>query len=112
MAEYVQVVTTVQRREDAQRLARELVQRRLAGCAQVLGPIESVYHWQGRIETAEEWQVLFKTRRDLYPALDAALGELHPYDVPEILAVPVVEASPAYLDWLEQSLLDQSDGSQ
>ena len=101
MSEYIQVVTTVERREDAERIARELVQRRLAACVQVVGPIASTYRWRGKIETAQEWQCWAKSRRNLYDEIERSIRELHPYEVPEILAVPVLAGSADYLAWLD-----------
>ncbi len=99
--EAIQVFTTTASKDDAQRIARALVEAQLAACVQVLGPITSTYRWEGAVETSEEWLVLVKTRRDLYSELEQAIRGLHPYDVPEILAVPIVAANPAYLAWLE-----------
>lgn len=104
MTETIQVVTTVDSQQDAQRIANVLVERRLAGCVQVVGPITSTYRWEDAIETDEEWLCLIKTSATHYPALERELEEIHPYDVPEILAVPVVQGSPAYLDWLAEAL--------
>lgn len=98
--EYCQVVTTAGSREAADRLADAVVTARLAACAQVTGPIRSTYWWQGRIETAEEWQVVFKTTADRYPTLETHVRDHHPYDVPEILCLPVVAGNPDYLEWL------------
>jgi len=101
MPDYVQVITTTELREDADRIAQALVGERLAACVQVLGPITSTYRWKGQIETAEEWQCWIKTRRELYDQLEQAIRRLHPYEVPEILAVPVLAGSPPYLAWLD-----------
>ncbi len=94
------VLTTTGNREDAERIARSLVERRLAACAQVVGPIRSIYRWQGEIETAEEWQLWAKTQRGLYERVEQAIRSAHPYEVPEILALPVAAGSAAYLEWL------------
>ena len=102
MIEVIQVVTTVARREEADRIARELIDQRLAACVQVLGPITSTYRWQGKIETSEEWQCWAKSRRDMYDRIEAAIRGLHPYEVPEILAIPVIAGNVAYLAWLEE----------
>lgn len=104
MTRYIQVVTTVASQDDARRLARELVAERLAACVQIAGPIESVYWWQGTIDTAAEWRCTLKSRADLYPQLAAAIGRLHSYETPEILSLPVLDGSPAYLAWLEREL--------
>lgn len=98
--EYCQVLTTVDSPEAAARLARGAVEARLAACGQVSGPITSTYWWQNAIETAEEWQILFKTTMAAYPALEEHIRAHHGYDVPEILCTPIVAGNPAYLDWL------------
>ena len=109
MVEVVQVVTTASTREEADRLAAELVARRLAGCVQVIGPISSTYHWQGRIETSQEWLCVAKSMRSHYPRLAAAIRELHSYEVPEILAFPAIEGAADYVQWLQSELAGPSD---
>ncbi len=101
MTDAIQVITTLANREEAQRLAHALVERRLAACVQVLGPVTSTYRWQGQVETAEEFICFIKTQFSHYAPLEAAIRELHPYDVPEILALPIVAGHQAYLDWLQ-----------
>ena len=105
MADYIQVITTVQRREDAERIARELVERKLAACVQVAGPIASTYRWRGKIETAQEWQCAAKSRRELFGEIERAIRALHPYEVPEILALPVLDGGADYLAWLDCEVL-------
>ncbi|SDR32506.1 divalent-cation tolerance protein CutA [Thermostaphylospora chromogena] len=100
VAEYVQVLTTVERAEDAASLARSLIEARLAACAQIVGPIRSVYRWQGRIEDAQEWQLLVKTTADLFPDVEAHIRENHDYETPEIIATPIVAGSASYLAWI------------
>ncbi len=104
MSKHLQVVTTVDTEEKAQEIARALVERRLAACAQVLGPITSTYWWQGQVETAQEWLCILKTREELYEELEQTLRSIHPYEVPEILATPVAAGNPAYLAWLDETL--------
>jgi len=104
MIEPVEVVTTTETQEAAQRIARALVESRLAACVQIRGPIESIYRWKGKIETAEEWQCVAKTRRGLFVQLEQAIARLHTYEVPEILAVLIVEASRPYAEWLDQQV--------
>jgi periplasmic divalent cation tolerance protein len=99
--EFIQVVTTTPKKEDAQRISDYVVRGRLAACVQVIGPVASTYWWRDNVESAEEWLCLIKSRRDVYQQLEAAIREIHPYEVPEILAVPVVEGSRSYLDWLD-----------
>jgi periplasmic divalent cation tolerance protein len=97
----LQIITTTGTIDDARRIAAALVERRLAACVQVVGPIESIYHWQGKVEAAQEWQCWIKTRGDLYASVEQAIRELHPYELPEILTIPA-EASKPYLDWLRR----------
>jgi periplasmic divalent cation tolerance protein len=105
MADYIQVVTTTQRKEDAQTIARALVEQRLAACVQVLGPITSTYRWEGQIVTGQEWQCWAKSRRGLYERIEEAIRRLHPYEVPEILAVEVFAGSRGYLAWLDKEVI-------
>lgn len=104
MNDAIQIVTTFPTRETAEAAAHELVERRLAACAQVGGPITSVYRWQGAIESAEEFTLTLKTRRDLFDLAAAVIGALHSYEVPEILAFDVVAGSEAYLRWIDESV--------
>lgn len=104
MREYVQVVTTTASKTDAEKIADTLVERRLAGCVQIFGPITSTYRWQGKIERAEEWLCLIKTYRDLYQDIESTICCIHPYRVPEILVIPVIEGSKGYLSWLDSEL--------
>lgn len=106
MTEAIQVVTTTGSKEEAEKIAGELVARRLAACVQVSGPITSTYHWEGKLETSQEWLCVAKTLRSCYRELEAAIRELHSYDVPEILAFDVVAGSRDYLDWLAGELPD------
>ncbi|MDD2672711.1 MAG: divalent-cation tolerance protein CutA [Syntrophales bacterium] len=103
--DYIQVSTTTESREDAGRIAAALVERGLAGCVQVIGPIASTYRWQGKIETATEWLCLIKTSKDAYDRVEKSIRELHPYEVPEIIAVPLTQGSRNYLAWLGEQIL-------
>jgi periplasmic divalent cation tolerance protein len=94
------VVSNLPDRASAEKLARLLVEARLAACVNVLSPARSVYRWKGKIEDAEEHPVLIKTTRERYAALEAAIRKNHPYELPEIIALPVAAGLPAYLDWV------------
>jgi periplasmic divalent cation tolerance protein len=109
MTEFIQITTTTGARHDAERIAAELVSRRLAGCVQVMGPIQSTYRWEGDIENSEEWLCMAKTGRDQLSAIQRVLDELHGYEVPELIATPIVGGSEKYLKWLKDQL-DQSAG--
>ena len=104
MTDYIQVVTTTERKEDAESIARSLVERRLAACVQVAGPITSTYRWEGKIETSQEWQCWAKSRRQRYEEIEEAIRRLHPYKVPEILALPILAGSHSYLTWLDEEV--------
>lgn len=105
MTDYIQVITTTEKREDIQKVAKEVVKKRLAACAQVIGPITSTYWWEKDIEEAEEWLLIIKTHRDLYRTLENAIKEIHPYKVPEIMALPVVDGNQDYLNWLDKEIV-------
>lgn len=100
MTNFIQVLTTVSSKDEAQKIATSAVGKRLAACGQVIGPISSTYWWQGAIETAEEWLCLLKTREDLYPDLEQDIRANHAYDVPEIIVMPVVAGNASYLSWI------------
>jgi periplasmic divalent cation tolerance protein len=101
MGQAIQVATTTANKADAERLARALVEQRLAACVQISGPITSCYRWQETIETASEWLCTIKTTDAVYRQVETVIRQLHTYDEPEIVAVPIVAGSPGYLRWLE-----------
>jgi periplasmic divalent cation tolerance protein len=104
MTDFIQILTTVEKREDAEKIAQALVERRLAACVQIVGPITSIYRWRKKIERGEEFQCWIKTRAGLYPQVEAAVRQLHSYEVPEILAVPILDGGQDYLAWLGTSV--------
>jgi periplasmic divalent cation tolerance protein len=103
MNRYLQVFTTIDDAQAAERIARALVEARLAACVQIAGPIASVYRWKGKVEQAREWLCIIKSREALYRKIEAEIKRLHPYDVPEIIAIPICKASGDYICWLEQA---------
>jgi periplasmic divalent cation tolerance protein len=100
MPEALVVLTTLPDRAAALQLGQELIARRLAACVNVLAECTSVYRWEGKVENASEVPVLIKTRAALYPEVEAAISELHPYELPEIIAVSVGCGLADYLDWV------------
>jgi periplasmic divalent cation tolerance protein len=103
LAEYGIVLVTVDTQESAQEIAQALVGDDLAACVN-LYPIHSVYTWEGKVEQAAEWQLVIKTDLALFAKIETALGMLHSYDVPEILAIPIQQGSEPYMTWLAQSM--------
>lgn len=100
MSEYLQVLTAAGSEEEAEAISRALVERRLAACVQILGPVASRYRWQGAVEEAREWLCLAKTEAARYAELEAAIRELHSYEEPEIVATEIVAGSAGYLAWI------------
>ncbi|TMI18949.1 MAG: divalent-cation tolerance protein CutA [Betaproteobacteria bacterium] len=94
------VLTNLPERAAAERLAGLLVEKRLAACVNILAPCRSVYRWQGAVRHDEEHPMLIKTTAERYPALEQALRSGHPYELPEIIAVPIERGLPAYLQWV------------
>lgn len=109
--ETIQVTTTTADRADAERIAASLVAKRLAACVQVSGPIESTYRWKGQIEVSQEWLCTIKTVRSLFPEVEDAIRELHSYEQPEIIAVPIVMGCETYLEWVAESVESSSESS-
>ena len=99
--EFVQLQTTLDDRTQAEELIREAVERRLAACGQLLGPVDSTYWWNGAVEEASEWMCLFKTTGALAAQLERWIAERHPYEVPEIVTVGLTGVSKAYGEWIE-----------
>jgi periplasmic divalent cation tolerance protein len=94
------VLTTLPERAVAETLARELLEARLAACVHIGATVQSLYHWRGEIETASETPMAIKTRAALWNRLERAICARHPYELPEIVAVPITHGLPAYLDWI------------
>jgi periplasmic divalent cation tolerance protein len=94
------VLSTTGSREEAQKIARALVERELAACVNIVGPIESVYRWQGKMEDAPEFLLIVKTTTAAFPAVRDAIRELHSYDLPECILLNVEDGGKDYLDWV------------
>lgn len=104
MTDKILVSTTCASAEEAQRLARLLVEERLAACVQTVPQVRSVYRWRGAVEESEEWLLLAKSRRGLFGELQRRLRAAHSYELPEIIAVAVVDGEPDYLAWMDTGL--------
>lgn len=103
--EHVIVASTTDNENAARQLAAGAIAARLGACAQVVGPITSVFRWEGEVQTEQEWRVEIKTAGDRVAALTEHIRHNHGYDVPEIIAVPVTDGLPAYLEWITESTL-------
>lgn len=103
MPSLIEVQTTVDNVESAQAMATALVGEHLAACAHVIGPVFSTWRWEGGLETSTEWLVVAKTRASLLRDVTEAISELHGYEIPEILALPIVGGHEAYMQWVEDS---------
>jgi periplasmic divalent cation tolerance protein len=102
MTDFILVQTSSNSQEGAQKIADAIIARRLAACCWVSGPMVSTYWWKGRVDQEQEWACSFKTQKDLYRDIEQAIKEVHSYEVPEIVAIPLVAGSQSYLDWIEQ----------
>jgi periplasmic divalent cation tolerance protein len=101
MSDFIQVTTAIDSEEGAQKIARTLVEKHLAACVHVAGPVTSTYWWQGKMEIEKEWTCAAKTRKELYGDVEEAIRAVHPYDEPEIIALPIVDGSQSYLAWIK-----------
>ena len=98
------VLSTASSEEEARKIAHALVDRQLAACVNIVPQIESVYRWQGKVESAREWLLLIKTSAEKFSAVRDALCELHSYDLPECIAIAIEDGSPDYLQWIADSV--------
>ncbi len=103
MTDYIQVITTVDDKTEAEKIAEHLLEQRLAACVQI-STCRSIYRWQGKVEKADEYVCVIKSSKHLYPELEEAIKKIHPYEVPEILATQVYQGNKEYLGWLDQEL--------
>ena len=103
MTNYIQVITTVDDKKEAEKIAEHVIEQKLAACVQI-STCQSIYRWQGKVEKADEYVCVIKSSKKLYPELVKAIKQIHPYEVPEILATQVVHGNEEYLQWLDHEL--------
>jgi len=109
MTDKIVILCTCASEAQADQLARTLVDERLAACVNVLPPIRSIYRWKDAVESAEEWLLLIKSSRQLFPQIRSTVERLHTYEVPELIAMSIVDGAPAYLAWLGGNLKEGSE---
>jgi periplasmic divalent cation tolerance protein len=102
MEKIIQIITTCNSKDLAEGIGKRLVEKRLAACAQISGPIISTYWWKGKMEETTEWTCTLKSTVGLYDKVETAIREVHPYDLPEIIAIDVEKTLPAYADWVRE----------
>ncbi len=100
---YIAVLITAATAEEAEKIAGELIRLKLAACCNIIDGISSIYEWEGRIEKSGEAMIIAKSRAELFPELEKKVKELHSYDLPEIIAIPIVKGSADYLGWITKS---------
>jgi periplasmic divalent cation tolerance protein len=105
MPAIIQMITTINDRTRAEEIGRRLVGEKLVACCQITGPIRSIYRWKGKIEENDEWYIVMKTKESLYHLTEEAIRRMHPYEVPEIIAIPVRDASEDYTTWVRRETL-------
>jgi len=98
------VLSTAGSEDEARKIARHLVENRLAACVNIVPQIESIYRWQGKVESSQEWLLVIKTTADRYPAVRDAIREFHSYELPECIAISVEDGAADYLEWIGQSV--------
>lgn len=103
------VLSTAGSEDEAQKIAHHLVEQRLAACVNIVPRIESIYRWQGKVDSSKEWLLLIKTTVEKFPAVRDAIRELHSYELPECVAISIEDGSPEYLQWLADSVLPVSE---
>ena len=108
MTDKIVVLSTCGSEDEAERLARLLIERRLAACVSIVPRMRSVYRWNGAVESSDEWLLLIKSSRSLFEQLRGAIEGAHSYRVPEVLALPVIDGAADYLDWLQANLQEGS----
>ncbi len=108
MSSYIVVFTMVSDKKEATKIAQSLLKERLIACANIVGPVSSLFWWEGKINKANEFLVIMKSRKNLFKKLSERVKELHSYEVPEVIALPVTEGLPSYLNWLGASLYGEN----
>ena len=101
MHKYIQITTTVSKLDEAKRIADNILNKKIAACVQILGPIKSIYWWKNKKENKEEWLCVIKTKKQLFNKISEIIKKIHSYELPEIIAIPIINGSNEYLKWID-----------
>lgn len=104
MTDKVVIMVTASSRRECRKIARRLIEEKLAACVNISHPVQSVYRWEGKIESSKEFLMFIKTNRDLFPQVKAEIDLIHSYHTPEIICLPIIDGSPNYLQWVNDSV--------
>ena len=104
MTDKIVILVTAGSREESEKIARHLVEARLAACVNISQPIHSIYWWEGKVASDQEHQLFIKSTRELFPEVQAAIAGLHSYQTPEIICLPIIDGSQKYLEWIGESV--------
>ena len=108
MLNFIQISTTTETKKEAEKISQKILEKRLAACVQIIGPIESSFWWKNKIEQSEEWLCLIKTHKKFFDEIENLISAIHSYETPEIIATPIIAGSKEYLDWIDE-LVDLQD---
>jgi len=100
----VVILVTASSQKECREIASRLIEEKLAACVNITQPVQSVYHWEGKVEESREFLMFIKTNRDLFPEVKAEISQIHSYHTPEIICLPIIEGSPNYLQWINDSV--------
>ncbi len=108
MLNFIQISTTTETKEEAEKISQEILEKQFAACVQIIGPIKSSYWWKDKIEQAEEWLCLIKTHEKYFDEIEKLISSIHSYETPEIIATPIITGSKKYIEWIS-GLMDSQD---
>lgn len=109
MTDKVVILVTASSQKECHKIASRLIEEKLAACVNITQPVQSVYRWQGKVEESREFLMFIKTNRDLFPQVNLEISQIHSYDTPEIICLPIVDGSPNYLQWIDDSVRPTRD---
>ncbi len=109
MGNYIIIFITTPDKQCAQKISLRLINDKLAACAQVNGPIESIYQWKGQLHHDKEWRIILKSKKDLFSQIEKTVVEMHPYDIPQIMATEISDGHESYLSWIDECIKSETE---